>query len=86
MKAFRIDLKACLGLVLPNQYCIIVITESEAGLWVMFFHVPRPNLCGPYYTVLLYCMITTQSTVYVQSGTGFIQGNVNVPGGVCFPG
>ena len=27
MKAFRIDLKACLGLVLPNQYCPIVVWE-----------------------------------------------------------
>ena len=23
---------------------------------MMFFHVPRPNLCGPYYIVLSYCI------------------------------
>jgi len=31
LKAFCTDLKACLGLVLPNQYCPIIIWESEAG-------------------------------------------------------
>ena len=25
LKAFLVDLKACLGLVLPNQYCLIVV-------------------------------------------------------------
>ena len=25
LKAFRVDLKACLGLVLPNQYCFIIV-------------------------------------------------------------
>ena len=25
LKAFQVDLKACLGLVSPNQYCLIVI-------------------------------------------------------------
>ena len=28
LKAFRVDLKACLGLVLPNQYCLIIIREN----------------------------------------------------------
>ena len=28
LKAFWVDLKACLGLVLPNQYCLIVIREN----------------------------------------------------------
>ena len=28
LKAFRVGLKACLGLVLPNQYCLIV-RENE---------------------------------------------------------
>ena len=54
---FQVDLKTCLGLVLPNQYCLIVIGENETGFWAMFFHGPHPPLCGPYYTVLLYCMI-----------------------------
>ena len=28
LKAFRVDLKACLGLVLPNQYYLIVVREN----------------------------------------------------------
>ena len=28
LKAFWVDLKACLGLVLPNQYCPIVVWEN----------------------------------------------------------
>ena len=28
LKAFRVDLKAILGLVLPNQYCPIIIWEN----------------------------------------------------------
>ena len=28
LKAFRVDLKACLGLVLLNQYCLIVVWEN----------------------------------------------------------
>ena len=28
LKVFRVNLKACLGLVLPNQYCFIVVREK----------------------------------------------------------
>ena len=28
LKAFRVNLKACLGFVLPNQYCLIVVREN----------------------------------------------------------
>ena len=28
LKTFRVDLKACLGLVLPNQYCLIIVREN----------------------------------------------------------
>ena len=28
LKAFWVDLKTCLGLVLPNQYCLIVNREN----------------------------------------------------------
>ena len=35
----------------------------EAGFWVMLFRGPRLLLCGPYYTVLLYCMITKLMTI-----------------------
>jgi len=31
--------------------------RSEAGFWVIFFRGPCPNLGGPYYTVLSYCII-----------------------------
>ena len=44
-------MKACLDLVLDNQYYFIVVRESEAGFWVMFFDWLRPNRCGPFYTV-----------------------------------
>ena len=60
LKAFRVNLKACLGLVLPKQYCLIVVRENrkiEAGFWVMLFYGPYLLLCGSYYTVLSYCMI-----------------------------
>ena len=52
LKAFRVDLKAFLGLVLPNEYCLIAMWEIEAGFWVILFRGPRLLLCGPYYTVL----------------------------------
>jgi len=41
LKAFQVNLKACLGLVIPNQYCPIVIWEnwgwflSDFILWAM---------------------------------------------------
>ena len=41
LKTFQVDLKACLGLVLPNQYCLIVVWESEASFWV----IPLTLLC-----------------------------------------
>ena len=28
LKAFRVDLEACLGVVLPQQYCLIVVREN----------------------------------------------------------
>ena len=28
LKAFWVNLKACLGLVLPNQYCLIIIRKN----------------------------------------------------------
>ena len=28
LKMFRVNLKACLGLVLPYQYCLIIIREN----------------------------------------------------------
>ena len=28
LKVFWVDLKACLGLVLPNQYCLTVVREN----------------------------------------------------------
>ena len=34
--------------------------KIEAGFWVMLFRGPRLLLCGPYYTVLSYCMICNE--------------------------
>ena len=48
---FRVDLKPFLGLVLPNQYCLIVVRENRGWFWVILFHGPCLLLCGPYYTV-----------------------------------
>ena len=48
MEAFWVNLKACLGLVLP---ALSSSGKYEAGFWVMFFHGPHSHLCGPY-TVL----------------------------------
>ena len=31
---------------------------------MMFFHVPRPNFCGPYHTVLLYLVVCDISKKY----------------------
>ena len=52
LKAFWADVKACFGLVLPIQYYLIV------G-WFLgdVFCGPRGILYGPYYTVLLSCMM-----------------------------
>jgi len=41
LKALRVELKACLGILLI-QYCPIIVWEIEAGFWVMLFGVPTP--------------------------------------------
>ena len=47
---------ACLGLALPN----LVLPQHHLGKEKLFFlgDVSYMDLCGPYYTVLSYCMIT----------------------------
>jgi len=51
---FRVDLKTFWAWFdLTNTATL----SYEAGFWVIFFHGPYPNLGGPYYTVLSYCMI-----------------------------
>jgi len=57
MKAFRINLKAFLGLGLPNQYCHIVMQGILAGFKVNFLVVRPHNLRHPYYEPLLWFMI-----------------------------
>ena len=59
LKALRVDLKTCLGLVLPTNTASSSSGKIEAGFWVMLSRGPNLLLCGPYYTVLSYCMITT---------------------------
>jgi len=56
LKAFWADLKTFLGLTnTATSSC----ERNEAGFWVFFLRGPRPNLGGPYYTVVSYCMINT---------------------------
>ena len=55
MKAFQVDLKACLGLVIPDQYYPIV--KIEVGFRVILLRGPRLLLCRPYYEPLLWFMI-----------------------------
>jgi len=80
LKTFWVDLKACLGLVLPNQYCPIAVWENEADFWVILLHrtcllLRRPAERKPFnshdhllqaYTVLdtLLSTIINFSTVY----------------------
>ena len=37
LKAFQVDVKACLGLILPNQYCQAPWSYCEADFWSVFF-------------------------------------------------
>ena len=53
LKMFQADLKACLGLVIPNQYCLIIVRENRGWFLGDCYFV---SLCGPYYTVQ-YCTI-----------------------------
>ena len=50
LKAFRVNLKAFLGLVLPNSSLSGKVRLVFSKL--IFFHEPCSHLCGPYYTVL----------------------------------
>ena len=56
LKAFWVDLKTCLGLVLPNQYCLIVNRENW-GLFlgdVISWATPTPLWSLLYTTIVLY--------------------------------
>ena len=53
----RVDLKACLGLVLPKQYCPLASSgKIEAGFRLILFRGPRLLLGRPYYEPLLWFM------------------------------
>jgi len=67
MKAFRVDLKAGLGLVLltPSSF-----GKIEAGFWVILLHGPCLLLGRPYYETLLgfmilYIVINTIVTYFI---------------------
>jgi len=62
--AFLVDLKACLHLVLPNQYYHIVVWEIEAGFRVILLRGPRLLLRCPYYEPPLWFMISCASNTY----------------------
>ena len=76
--AFWVDLKACLGL---TNTASSSSGKSEAGFWVMFLHGPHSNLCGPYCTVLLYCMMTRiiQIWMVITHFGHYIEENVSFP-------
>ena len=60
LKAFLVNLKACLGLVLPNQTVSSSSGKSEAGYWVIFFMGHAHIFVVP---TIQYCMIL-QDTLF----------------------
>jgi len=67
LKAFRVNLKACLGLALPDQYS--PSSKIEVGFRVILFRGPCLLLRRPYYEPLLWFMIfTEQSALLICSG------------------
>jgi len=57
LKAFQVNLNACLDLVLANQYYPIVVWGVEAGFQVILLCGPCLLLGCPYYEPLLWFMI-----------------------------
>ena len=57
LKAFRVNLKDCLGLVLPNQYHHSIVKKIEAGFRVILLRGSCLLLGRPYYEPLLWFMI-----------------------------
>ena len=74
LKAFRVNLKACLGLVLPHQYCLIIVIEAD--VWVILFCGPRLLLCSPYYTVTIVLYDKPYSTFYTFVSYNFVNNDV----------
>jgi len=66
LKAIPVNLKACLGLVLANQYCSIVVRKTEAGFRVILLHGPHLLFGCPYYEPLLPFMIFSSLITYIQ--------------------
>jgi len=66
LEGFRVNLKTFLRLAIPNQCCKTVVLEMWGWFWGDIFGQNTPNLHDPYYTVLLYCMMTTGSISLVN--------------------
>jgi len=77
LKAFWVNLKICLGLVLPNQYCHIVKREYWGWFCGIFCCRSCSHLHGPYYTVLWYCMILLYHAYIYQGKYVFKVSNFN---------
>ena len=69
LKAFWVNLKACLGLVLPNQYCLIVVREIEVGFLgdVISWATPTPLWSLLYSTIILYDRVYQSSLFHMFS-------------------
>jgi len=66
LEAFRINLKAFLGLVLPNQYSHIVMEGILAGFKVDFLRSVPHNFQRPYYESLLWFMIPQTNNLLIN--------------------
>ena len=86
---FRVDLKTRLGLILPNQYCHVVVSKIKAGLRVISRVMPTPSLSLLYnmilYDTVSHCIVGTVKVwafgiffVYVLYDTVHIQKNVSI--------
>ena len=53
---FQVNLKACLGLIFPNQYCLIVIRENQGWFLgdVISWATPTPFWSLLYSTIVPY--------------------------------
>ena len=64
LKAFRVDLKTFLGLVLPHQYCLIVVRENRGWFLgdIISWATPTPlwSLLYSYYRTVCSVVLVQQ--------------------------
>ena len=65
LKLFQVDLKACLGLVLPNQYCLIIIRGNRGCFFgdIILSATPTPLWSLLYTTIIVYDIFKKYTTV-----------------------